>query len=242
VKVPRTNTLRVLFTILLLSPLFASAQTSTPATISECGIHDKLFTPTNPRMTAGGDFIAGQTIVQARMKLDANTSVRIVEYPVSSQTDLQAYNTVIVVERGQQRTRYPLSELIKFGSRFRVVEIASLCTSPQAGVVYFAFETPSTGAEEGFVAMRYSPDFLAVQGFPIANQGRIVVSKVAPYPAELWSATGEPKGAIICNACPKHYRIQDCQMGSDKVECHIRAREVGPFLPEKFTGARIKIH
>jgi hypothetical protein len=221
----------------LLSSLFAFAQTSIRSAGSDCSIRHKLFTPRNPSMTTDGVFIAGQAIVQARIKLDANTSVRIVEYPRSSQTGLEAYNS----ERGRQQTRYPLSKLIQYGGGFRVVEIASLCTSPNVGVVFFAFETPSTGAEEGIVAMRYSPDFLAVQGFPVANQGRIVVSKDAPYPTELWSATGEPKGAINCNACPKYYRIQDCQMGPEKVECRTRAREIGPFFPDNFMEARIKI-
>ncbi len=238
----RSNALRALFTIFLLSPLFDSAQTSIPATISDCGIHHELFTPTNPRTTAGGDFIPGQAIVQARMKLDANTSIRIVEYPRPSRSALDAYNSVIIVQRGQQKTKYPLRKLIRYGSGFRVVEIASLCASTDAGVVYFAFETPSTGAEVSFVEMRYSPDSLTVQGFPVANQGRIIVSKDAQYPAELWSANGEPKGATRCDACPTYYRIQDCQMGPEKLECRTRTREVGPFLPDKFMRARIKIH
>lgn len=236
----RSNALPVLYIILSLSPLFANAQTSLRSATSDCSLRHKLIAPTGPRMTANGDFVAGQAIVQARMKLDANTSLRIVEYP-QSLADVDAYNSVIIVRRGQQQTRYPLSGLIQHGSILRLVEFAALCTAPDAGVVFFAFETASTGAEEGFAVIRYSPEAFTVQGFPGAIQGRIVLNKDAPYSAEMWSASGEPKDKISCDACPKYYRVEDCQIGPQKLECQASSRRVGPYLPDHFMQARIKI-
>jgi hypothetical protein len=190
-------------------------------------------------MGADGNILAGQAIVQAKLILDESTTVRIVEYPRSG-ADLDSYNSIVIVQRGQEQKKYPLGQLIKDGSVLRLVEVASLCASSDQGTVFLAFEAGSTGAAEGFAVIRYSPGAVDVQAFPMVNQGRIAVSKVDPEKVELWSATGSAS-QIDCDACKKHYAVQDCTVGQQSVECKQRPGPGEVLSPDKFMNARIVV-
>jgi len=204
-----------------------------------CAESHRVIAPRNPRMGADGNILAGQAIVQAKLTLDGSTTVRIVEYPRSG-TDLDSFNSTVIIQRGQEQKKYPLGELIKDGSVLRLVEVASLCASSDQGTVFLAFEAGSTGAAEGFAVIRYSPGAVDVQAFPMVNQGRIAVSKVGPEKVELWSATGSAS-QIDCDACKKHYTVQDCTVGQQSVECKQRPGPGEVLFPDKFMRARIEV-
>ena len=204
-----------------------------------CAESPRLIAPRTPRMGADGNILAGQAIVQAKLTLDGSTTVRIVEYPRSG-TDLDSFNSTVIIQRGQEQKKYPLGELIKDGSVLRLVEVASLCASSDQGTVFLAFEAGSTGAAEGFAVIRYSPGAVDVQAFPMVNQGRIAVSKVGPEKVELWLATGSAS-QIDCDACKKHYTVQDCTVGQQSVECKQRPGPGEVLFPDKFMRARIEV-
>jgi hypothetical protein len=188
---------------------------------------------------ADGNILAGQAIVQAKLVLDGSTTVRIVEYPRSG-TDLDSYNSTVIIQRGQGQKKYPLGQLIKDGSTLRLVEVASLCNSSDQGTVFLAFEAGSTGAAEGFAVIRYTLGSVDVQALPMAKEGRIVVSKAEPVKVELWSATGSAS-QIDCEACKKHYAVQDCTVGQQNVECKERPGPGEVRSPDKFMNARIVV-
>jgi hypothetical protein len=190
-------------------------------------------------MGVDGNILSGQAIVQAKLTLDGSTTVRIVEYPRAG-ADLDSYNSTVIIQRGQEQKKYPLDQLIKDGSGLRLVEVASLCSSSDQGTVFLAFEAGSTGAVEGFAVIRYSPGSFDVQAFPMANQGRIVVSKADPGKVGLWSATGSAS-QIDCDGCKKHYAVQDCTVGQQSVECKRRPGPGEVLFPDKFMNARIEI-
>jgi hypothetical protein len=145
----------------------------------------------------------------------------------------------MTVQRGGQQTRYRLGELIKGGEFLRLVETASVCTSSGQGIILLAFEAGATGAEEGFVMIRYSAGSMDVRGFPSVYQGRIAVNRSVPNTAELWGTT--TKDASLCEACWKHYVIQDCKAGEAGVECTRRPGSVGPLNPGTFMLKRIEV-
>jgi hypothetical protein len=122
----------------------------------------------------------------------------------------------------------------------RLVEIASMCGSSEQGTVFLAFEARSSGAAEGFVIIRYSPEAVDVQALPMANQGRIVVTKSRPNEVELWSVSGSA-GGIDCDACKKRYSVRDCNVGKDSVECKQRPAAGEVLSPDKFMRARIDL-
>jgi hypothetical protein len=215
------------------------AQPPEPSHALGCAESYRLVTPRNPRLGADGNILAGQATVQAKLTLDGGTTVRIVEYPRSG-TDLDSYNSTIIVQRGQEQTKYSIARLIKFGSALRLVEIASFCALPSRETIFLAFETPSTGMAEGFAVIRYSPGLVDVRAFPMANQGRIVVSKADPEKVELWSATGSAS-RFDCDGCKKHYAVQDCSVGQQSVECKERPGPGEVLFPDKFMGARIAV-
>ena len=215
------------------------AQSPEPSPAIGCEETHRVIAPRNPRMGPHGNILSGQAIVQARLVLDGNTNVKVVEYPRSLK-DFDSYNSTVIIQRGKERKEYPIGRLIKFGSNLRVVEIASLCTSSDQGTVFLAFETPSVGAAEGFAVIRFSPGAVDVQTFPMANQGRIVVSKAEPDKVELWSATGSAS-QMDCDACKKHYAVEDCNVASQSVECKQRSGAGEVLSPDKFMGARIEV-
>jgi len=215
------------------------AQAPASPALSGCENNHKVLVPKNPRMGANANILPGQVIVQLRLTLDENTRVKVVEYPRSSK-DVDSYNSTIIIQRGQEQKEYALGRLIQPGSGLRLVEIASFCTSPDSGTVFLAFETPSIGATEGFAVIQYSAATVDVKVLPMADQGRIVVSKAEPDKVELWSATGSAS-VIDCDACNKHYAVQDCKIGEHGVMCkrHPGAGEVRS--PSKVIGARIEV-
>lgn len=215
------------------------AQSPEPSHNLGCEEGHRVIIPRNPRMGTDGNILAGQAIVRAKLTLDGSTTVRIVEYPRSG-TELDSYNSTIIIQRGQEQTKYSIAQIIKFGSALRLVEIASFCASPSEGTIFLAFETPSTGMTEGFAVIRYSPEVVDVRAFPMANQGGIVVSKAEPEKVELWSAIGGAS-PIDCDACKKHYAEQDCNLGQQRVECKQRPGPGEVLLPDKFMGARIEV-
>jgi hypothetical protein len=215
------------------------AQVPASATPSPCGNDHKVIAPRNPRTGTDGDILPGQRIVQLKFPLGENATLSVVEYPRSSK-EAKSYNSTIIVRRGHERKEYALTRLIKYGSGLRLVELASFCSAPDSGTVFLAFETPSIGAAEGFVVIRYSSDRIKVQALPIVDQGRIVVTKAEPNKVELWSATGRAS-AIDCDACNKYYVIQSCEVGKSAVTCN---RQPGPAKirsPSKFIDARIEV-
>jgi hypothetical protein len=215
------------------------AQSSEPSHTLGCTESHRVIAPRKPRMGADGNILAGQAITQTKMTLDGSTTVRIVEYPRSG-IDLDSYNSTIIIQRGQEQQKYALDRLIKDGSVLRLVEVASLCGSSDQGTVFLAFEAGSTGATEGFAVIRYSLGAVDVQAFPMANKGRIVVSKVKPEMVELWSATGSAS-QIDCDACKKHYAVQDCTVEQQSVECKQRPGLGEALFPNKFMRARIVV-
>jgi hypothetical protein len=215
------------------------AQSPEPSRPLGCMENHRVVAPKNPRMGADGSIVAGQVIVQAKLALDENTAAKIVESPRSG-NDLDSYNSTVIVQHGQQQKKYPLEGLIKGGSLLRLVEIASVCGSSGQGTVFLAFEAGTSGAAEGFVVIRYSPEAVDVQALPMANQGRIVVTKATPNEVELWSASGSA-GGIDCDACKKHYSVRDCNVRKDSIECQQRPGAGEVLSPDKFMRARIDL-
>lgn len=215
------------------------AQSPEPSRPLGCVESHRVVAPKNPRMGLDGSIVAGQVIVQAKLALDENTTAKIVESPRSG-NDLDSYNSTVIVQRGQQQKKYPLEGLIKGGSLLRLVEVASLCGSSNQGTVFLAFEAGSSGAAEGFAVIRYSSEAVDVLAFPMANQGRIVVTKARPEEVELWSASGSA-GGIDCDACKKRYSVRDCKVGQDSVECKQRPAAGEALSPDKFMRARIDL-
>jgi hypothetical protein len=186
---------------------------------------------------ADGSIVAGQAIVQAKLILDGNTTVRIVEHPRSG-TDLDSYNSLVIIRRGREQKKYPLDHLIRGGAVLRLVEVASLCSSSDQGTVFLAFEAGSTGAAEGFAVIRYAPGSVVVQAAPMAREGRIIVSEASPEKVELWTAIGSAS-QIDCEACKKRYSIQNCTVGQQDVECKQRPGPGKVRSPDNFMNARI---
>ncbi len=222
------------------SPPCLLAQSPVTSGTPGCKESHRTVTPRNPRLAADGRILPGQAFVQARLTLDRNTIVRIVEYPRYEGKPWDNYNPTIIIKRGQEEKRYPMATLMKDGGQLRPVEIASLCNSPDEGMLFLGFEVPFTGMAEGFVVIQYSPVSIRVQALPWASQGRIVVNKSAPTEVELWSATGSAS-LIDCDLCRKYYSVQDCHVGQDSVQCkaHPGPRRTG--YPGKFINARIEI-
>lgn len=165
--------------------------------------------------------------------------VRVEERPRTGK-DVDSYNSTIIVQRRLERKEYALWRLIKLGSGLRLVETASFCASPDKKTVVLAFETPSVGATEGFAVIRYSSEGVDVQVLPMAEQGRIVVNKADLSRVELWSAKGSAS-KIDCDACKKHYAVQDCEIGGASVTCSPLTDMDEIRSPSKFIGARIEV-
>ncbi len=218
--------------------LLAQSPTSSP--VPTCENSHKTLAPKGPRMGGDGAIVPGQTVVQWKLALGGETVVRVVEHP-RTEKDMDSYNSTIIVQRGNERSEYALRKLIKLGSALRLVETASFCPSPDKKTVFLAFETPSVGASEGFAVIRYSPDGVDVQVLPtMADQGRIVVSRADLSRVELWSAKGSAS-EIDCDACKKHYAVQDCEIGEHAVRCSPRVGADEIRSPSKFIGARIEV-
>lgn len=232
----RTGLLASLLLATMQPILLAQSSATVPA--SGCENSHRTLAPKNPRMGADGNILPGQAIVQMRLAPAENTNVKVVEFP-RAEKDLDSYNSTIIIQRGQESKRYPVRELIKGGEVLRLVETAGLCTSPDQGSIFLAFEAGSTGAAEGFAVIRYSPQRIDVQALPMTDQGRIVVKASVPDHVELWSAAGGD--TVECDACKKRYAVQDCQLGQLSVTCSKRQGTVGPFSPEKFMRARIQV-
>jgi hypothetical protein len=152
------------------------------------------------------------------------------------------YNSTIIVSGGRKPQRYTLKNLIRSGEFFRIVEAARLCSAPDAGTVFLAFETPFVGAMESFAIVQYSPRVITVQGLPVADQGRIVVQ--SPTEVDLWTAAGEwgiDLGGIVSDAAPKRYAVRACHLEQQGVRCSSSTKMVGPVSPDTFMAARIKI-
>ncbi len=215
------------------------AQSPEPSHTLGCAESHRIITPRNPRMDTDGNILTGQAIVQAKLTLDGSTIARIVEYPRSG-ADLDSYNSTVIIQRGPEQKKYPINWLVKGGSGLRLVEVASLCSSSDQGTVFLAFEAGSTGAAEGFAVIRYSSGSVDVLALPMANQGRIVVSKVEPEKVELWSAAGSAS-QIDCDGCKKHYAVQDCNVGQQSVECKQRPGPGEVLFPDQFMQARIEV-
>jgi|YelNatPaOPRAMG01_1025707.scaffolds.fasta_scaffold16491_2 hypothetical protein len=212
---------------------------STPSAAAPCEAGHRIITPKNPARTSDGNISAGQSIMQAQMAVGQSATVRVVEHPRSGK-DLDAYNSTVIVQNGPEKRSYPLKDLIKDGEFFRLVETARLCSSADAGTVFLAFETPSTGASEGFAVVQYSPQGITVRGLPVADEGRIVVQ--SPTEVEVWTAQGgEGLGGIECDACKKQYAIMTCHLGQDGVHCSGPTKTAGAVSPDKFMRARIKV-
>jgi hypothetical protein len=216
------------------------AQSPVTDPTSACENSHRIIAPKNPRMSADRSILSGQSIVQTRLALSQNTILQVIEYPATGK-DIELWNSTIILQRGQEKTKYPLGQLIRYGAALRLVEIASLCANAGQNTIVLAFESYATGADEGFVIIRYSPESVEVKGFPPVRQGRIVIDRSNPNRAELWSATGSPDGAIECDACEKIYQIQDCRVGEKSTDCVRRPGTVGPLPPGKFMGARIDV-
>lgn len=215
------------------------AQSPEPSQPLGCTESHRVIAPKNPHMGTDGNILAGQVIIQAKFMLDGSTTAKIVEYPRSG-NDLDSYNSTVIIQRGHEQKKYSLERLIKGGSHLRLVEIASLCGSSNQGTVFLAFEAGSSGATEGFAVIRYSPERVDIQALPIANQGRIVVTRATPNEVELWSAFGSA-GGIDCDACKKHYSVRDCTVGKDSIECKQRSEAGEVLSPDKFMRARIDL-
>lgn len=216
------------------SILFAQSR----STILECRQTHRSFAPRNPKIGGNGNIIAGQQLVQLRFQINGNTSISVVEHPASDK-DLDKYNSTLILRRNHEKQTYALAQLVKGGDVLRVVELACICTAPDRGVIYLAFEAGSTGAAEGFVAIPFSSQGVSAYGLPISYQGRIVVKRDHPGSVELWSASNA--SGIDCDACKKRYSVQDCKLGDRAVQCSARPATLIPASPMRFMKARIAI-
>jgi hypothetical protein len=216
----------------------SQAQSPPNAMTVPCRASPRIVAPKNPARTSNGSIVAGQSIVQGRIAVNETTMLEVVEYP-RSQKDTDTYSSTIIIRNGVN-SQYPLKNLIKGGEFFRLVEAARLCSSANTGTVFLAFETPSTGANEAFAVIRYSPQAVSVQTLPVADQGRIVVE--SPTDVELWTSDGVAGlGGIECDACKKRYVIEACHLGERNVRCSRLSKTVRPVSPDTFMRARIKI-
>lgn len=227
----------VALSLVVTEGLLAQGLTASPT--PTCENTHKTLAPKRPRMETDGTIVPGQTVLQWKVALDEETMVRVVEHP-RTEKDVDNYNSTIIVQRGQERKEYPLQRLIKLGSGLRLVETAAFCSSPGKKTVFLAFETPSVGADEGFAVIRYTSEGVDVQALPMADQGRIVVSGTDLSRVELWSAKGSAS-EIDCDACKKHYAVQDCEIGEHTVTCSPRVGVDEIRSPSKFIGARIEV-
>jgi len=208
---------------------------------SSCTIGHRMVTPKNPQTGPDGNFLPGQSIVQLGSALYDETTIRVIEHPMSAKDDLDAYRSTIVVTQRNMRQEYSLAQHIKYGSLYRIVEFASFCPSPDREIVYLAFETPSTGASEAFVVLQLLPEGIDFHALPEANEGRIVIRTSDPTRVELWSATGNAD-RTGCDACGKYYSIQDCEIEKHTITCNHRAGAKATGYPGKFISRRIEIH
>jgi hypothetical protein len=202
-----------------------------------CAPDHRVIAPRNPT-DLNGAIVPGQSLTQARIELGDKRSMRIVEHPQTGK-DLDAYNSTIVVQGGPKVQAYPLKDLVKFGEFFRIVETARLCSAPDAGTVFLAFEAGSTGAAEVFTVVQYSPRAVTVRGLPEADYGRIVVR--SPAEVEVWTAGQVGPGVIDSNATERPYTFKTCHLTQEGVRCSNSTKTVGPISPAKFIGARIEV-
>jgi hypothetical protein len=216
------------------------AQTPMSILPPSCKDSHRVFAPKNPQTGTNGGILPGQAIVQLKLILNDGSSVRVIERP-RSEKDFDNYNSEIIIERGKERKEYVLKRLIKYGALLRIVEVASFCSPPDKETVFLAFEAPSTGSAEGFAIIQSSATSTDVRTLPLVDEGRIVVNKADPSRVELWSARGSAS-KIDCDACKKHYTVQDCEIGEQSVTCSPRAGVDETRSPGMFIAARIEVH
>ena len=222
-----------------ISSSFLFAQELVPNISSDCANTHRKFAPKNPRLGDDGRFVIGQSIRQLKFPLDHETTIQVLENP-STRNNTDYYNSVVIVQRRQERKRYPLRNLITNGAFYRIVEIASFCPSPEKRMLFLAFETPSIGVSEAFAIISSAPEEVSVQAFPVAEEGRIIINKADPAKVELWSATASAH-RFDCDGCQKYYSITDCNVKDEAISCKQRRgpRTIGS--PAKFIYERITI-
>jgi hypothetical protein len=230
---PTLKLVLLVLSSLILAPLSLCAEDA------GCREMHRVITPKNPRYGEDGRIIPGQALLQGKIMVNATTIVKVVEYPREG-TELDEYNSTIIIERDTERKRYRIRDLIKDGEGLRLVEIAIMCGSPDSHTILLAFEAGSTGAAEGFAVIKSSPNSTEVLALPLVLQGGIVLKRSAPDDLELWSTTRSD--ASLCEACSKHYFIQDCKYSESGFVCTRRPGLMGPLDPDKFMMLRIMIH
>jgi hypothetical protein len=230
---PTPKLILLVLSSLILAPLSLWAEDAV------CREMHRAITPRNPHYGEDGRIILGQSLLQGRIMVNATTIVKVVEFPRDG-ADLDEYNSTIIIERDSRKKRYRLRDLIKEGEGLRLVEIAIVCGTPDSSTILLAFDAGATGAAEGFAIIKSSPKSIEVLALPLVLQGGIVVKRSTPYELELWSTTRSD--ASLCEACPKHYFVQNCKYGEDNVVCTRRPGLVGPLDPDRFMMRRIMIH
>lgn len=205
--------------------------------LSGCKQSHRSLVLKNPTVGENGTIIPDQRLVQAQFRPDGRTLIKVIEYPRSGEK-LDSYNSRIVIERDHERKIFSVANLVT-GRYFRVVESATLCMSDDRGAVFLAFAAGPTGATEAFIVIDLSEQGIAIQAFPTATQGRIIVKKSSPNEVQLWSAS-EAVG-IDCDACKKRYSVQDCRVEKTNVKCQQQTGPPATVSPDIFMGKRIKL-
>jgi hypothetical protein len=172
-------------------------------------------------------------VLRAEIAIDSSTTVRFYEEPTSE----TVYDSSISIERGGASiATHNIGRMIKHQA-LRLVHTA-LIRSGEKGMLVCEYEGGAVGAREGFAILRFSPAGFELHTLPLTDFGKVVVSRVNPEWAEIWSALADNAAST---ADERSYVTRACHWQSKGYVCGAPQRKAGRFAPGAIDDPGIEI-
>ncbi len=222
------------FVLLSADPRCAWPQPPPPETVAGCVEMSKTYPLSLPN-ESGGPGNPGGRQVRADLRLSPSVTVTVSE--LRDPTEAGDYDSTVTIKSPTGALESSVPRLIKGGEALRLFRVAKVCRRSGQALLLLGFTAGWTDATQGFVVVQESGGQPRVYGLPLASHGRLVYNHRAPETLELWSARGQG----LCEACPKPYVVQDCQIAEKGVQCTPRAKLTPPMSPNVVTADIVQV-
>lgn len=212
----------------------ARVQQPSPKALAGCVEMSKTYPLSLPN-ESGGPSTPGARQLRDHLRLSRSVTVTVSE--LRDPTEAGDYDSTVTINSPTGTLESSVPKLVKGGEALRLFRVATVCQGFGQALMLLGFTAGWTDAIQGFIVVRESGEKPEVYGLPLASHGRLVYDRRAPETLQLWSARGQG----LCEACPKRYVVQDCQIAEKGVQCKPRAKLTPPMSPNVITADIVKV-
>jgi hypothetical protein len=181
----------------------------------------------------------GDDFQRASIRFDDTTEIQVYQRKVPT-ADGAFDSTIVIKTDGENpgQERFPVSRFVQNGQGLWLFQSRTVCGKLDKQEMILGFMLGGVDAGQGFLVIDRFSGRARVRALPkIVEHGKLIIFHENFRRAQLWGATDFGS----CEACKKHYMVEDCELGTATVVCAKQPKLRGPFYPNAITENIIEV-